>query len=117
MRGSVNRCAKSDGLVDPLVRKEFAMSESYHLGELSPLVIEEVARLYELRAPARMRAHDHTFWVDNPAEISDRLNWLTLPEDMATLAQAFVNSVNRPEPMVTGMWCCWVWAGAVWVRK
>ena len=62
------------------------MSESYRLGELSPLVIEEVARLYELRAPARMRAHDHTFWADNPAEISDRLNWLTLPEDMATLA-------------------------------
>ncbi len=31
---------------------------------------------------ARLFEHDHTLWADDPAEIANRLDWLTLPETM-----------------------------------
>ena len=44
------------------------------------------ARLATLEAdgiPARIWARDHTVWRPDPAEISDRLGWLTVHEEMA----------------------------------
>ena len=58
------------------------MTERYHLGDYSQLVARVAARLDSDHVPARLRAHDHTLWSDDPTEISDRLAWLTLPADM-----------------------------------
>ena len=40
------------------------------------------SRLDAENVPARLHAHDHTLWSEGPAEISDRLAWLTLPGGM-----------------------------------
>ena len=58
------------------------MTDRYHLGDYSQLVAHAAAELDSNNVPARLLAHDHTLWSDNPAEISDRLAWLTLPTDM-----------------------------------
>ena len=39
-------------------------------------------RLRDQRIGQRLRARDHTIWSPDPAEIADRLGWLTLPETM-----------------------------------
>ena len=58
------------------------MTERYHLGDYSQLVADAAAKLDSDRVPARLHAHDHTLWSEDPTEISDRLAWLTLPTDM-----------------------------------
>ena len=58
------------------------MTERYHLGDYSRLVAHAAAKLDSDHVTARLRAHDHTLWRDEPTEISDRLAWLTLPTDM-----------------------------------
>lgn len=58
------------------------MTDHYHLGDYSQLVAHAAAKLDSDRVPARLRAHDHTLWSEDPTEISDRLAWLTLPTDM-----------------------------------
>ena len=60
------------------------MTDRYHLGDYAPLVSEAADRLDAESVPARLHAHDHTLWSDDPTEISNRLAWLTLPTDMAT---------------------------------
>ncbi len=58
------------------------MTDRYHLGDYSQLVANAAAKLDSDCVPARLRAHDHTLWSEDRAEISDRLAWLTLPQDM-----------------------------------
>lgn len=58
------------------------MTDRYHLGDYSQLVAHAAAKLDSDRVPARLQAHDHTLWREDPTEISDRLAWLTLPADM-----------------------------------
>ncbi len=58
------------------------MTDRYHLGDYSQLVAHAAAKLDSDRVPARLQAHDHTLWSEDPTEISDRLAWLTLPSDM-----------------------------------
>ncbi len=58
------------------------MTDRYHLGDYSQLVAHAAAKLDSDRVPARLQAHDHTLWSEDPTEISDRLAWLTLPTDM-----------------------------------
>ena len=58
------------------------MTDRYHLGDYSQLVAHAAAKLDSDRVPARLQAHDHTLWSEDPTEISDRLAWLTLPADM-----------------------------------
>ena len=58
------------------------MTDLYHLGDYSQLVAHAAAELDSNNVAARLRAHDHTLWSESPAEISDRLAWLTLPTDM-----------------------------------
>ena len=41
------------------------------------------ARLAREDVAARLQAGDHTLWSDDPAGISDRLGWLTAPEEFA----------------------------------
>lgn len=45
-------------------------------------------RLRDQRIGQRLRARDHTIWSPDPAEIADRLGWLTLPETMRTALPA-----------------------------
>ncbi|MEE8363480.1 MAG: hypothetical protein V3S18_05350, partial [Dehalococcoidia bacterium] len=52
------------------------------LGGLAPAVAARVAKLGENDVVSRVWAHDHTLWADDPAEITDRLDWLVLPETM-----------------------------------
>ena len=56
-------------------------TDLYHLGDYAPSVSRVAAQLDGSRVPARLKAHDHTLWNDNPAEIADRMAWLTLPTD------------------------------------
>jgi glucose-6-phosphate isomerase/transaldolase/glucose-6-phosphate isomerase len=58
------------------------MTDRYHLGDYSQLVANAAAKLDFENVAARLRAHDHTLWSDETAEISDRLAWLTLPTDI-----------------------------------
>ena len=58
------------------------MNESYHLGDYSHPVSAAAARLDAEKVPARLNAHDYTLWSDDPAEVSNRLAWLTLPTDL-----------------------------------
>jgi transaldolase/glucose-6-phosphate isomerase len=54
------------------------------LGSLSDAIEAALAELTERDAVARVWAHDHTLWRDDPTEISDRLGWLTVVPDMVT---------------------------------
>ena len=58
------------------------MNERYHLGEYAKMVADQARQLDADAVPTRLHAHDHTLWNDDPTEISDRLDWLTLPTDM-----------------------------------
>ena len=73
------------------------MTDRYHLGDYSQLVAHAAAKLDSQRVPARLRAHDHTLWSEDPSEISDRLAWLTLPTDMRSELPGlyeFANSIR-----------------------
>ena len=58
------------------------MTDRYHLGDYYQLAAHAADSLDSDRVSARIRAHDHTLWREDPTEISDRLAWLTLPTDM-----------------------------------
>ena len=58
------------------------MTERYYLGDYSQLVANAAAELDSDCVADRLREHDYTLWSDDPAEISDRLAWLTLPTDI-----------------------------------
>lgn len=70
------------------------MTERYHLGDYSQLAAHAAAKLDSDRVPARLRDHDHTLWSDDPAEISDRLAWLTLPTDMRSALPGLYEFAN-----------------------
>lgn len=70
------------------------MTERYHLGDYSQLVAHAAAKLDSDRVPARLRDHDHTLWSNDPAEISDRLAWLTLPTDMRSALPGLYEFAN-----------------------
>jgi glucose-6-phosphate isomerase len=53
------------------------------LGTLDDAVDAELASLAGSNAVARMWARDHTLWAPDPTEISDRLGWLDVADDMA----------------------------------
>lgn len=58
------------------------MTDRYHLGDYSQLVFDAAVKLDADNVPTRLHAHDYTLWGDDPAEIADRLAWLTLPTDV-----------------------------------
>ncbi|MGD0115391.1 MAG: bifunctional transaldolase/phosoglucose isomerase [Dehalococcoidia bacterium] len=53
------------------------------LGTLGTAVEARLARLAREDVPRRIWARDHTVWKPDPKEISDRLGWLTVAEQMA----------------------------------
>jgi len=52
------------------------------LGPLAQPLRERLSRLAEVELARRIWSLDHTVWKPDPAEISDRLGWLSLPEKM-----------------------------------
>lgn len=60
-------------------------TDRFHLGDYEDLVANSAATLDAANARARLKAHDHTLWNDDPTEIANRLAWLTLPTDMRSL--------------------------------
>ncbi len=55
---------------------------SARLGAYQAVVDDELVRLKENRVMARLRAHDHTLWKDEPTEITNRLGWLDIARSM-----------------------------------
>ncbi|MEE8370321.1 MAG: bifunctional transaldolase/phosoglucose isomerase, partial [Dehalococcoidia bacterium] len=53
-----------------------------NLGSLAKPLEERLADLAKAELPKRIWARDHTVWKPDPTEISDRLGWLDLPEEM-----------------------------------
>jgi glucose-6-phosphate isomerase/transaldolase/glucose-6-phosphate isomerase len=60
-----------------------AMGVEETLGALAPEVERVFERLRGERVVERIWAKDHTVWGKGPAEVVDRLGWLTLPDTMA----------------------------------
>ena len=52
------------------------------LGSFAAPVNDALKRLAAANVMARIWDRDHTVWKDDPAEIADRLGWLTVPRDM-----------------------------------
>lgn len=72
-------------------------TDRYHLGDYAPAVSRMAAQLEAHKVIPRLHAHDHTLWSEDPAEISDRLAWLTLPVDIRSELddlQRFAQSVR-----------------------
>ena len=75
-----------------------SMTDLDGLGRCRPIVEHELTRLRDLYVVERIRRGDHSVWKPSPDEITDRLGWLTLPEDMASEALAlasFAAAVER----------------------
>jgi transaldolase/glucose-6-phosphate isomerase len=53
------------------------------LGSLTQPAADAVADLATRDAVPRLWARDHTLWSDDPTEITDRLDWLTVGADMS----------------------------------
>ena len=60
------------------------------LGSLAEPVGRRLSQLTDAGVARRIWARDHTVWKPDPAEISDRLGWLTVPEQMTECADEVV---------------------------
>lgn len=56
--------------------------QSVSLGEQADAVADALARLEREDTVNRVWAEDHTVWSDDPTELSDRLGWLTVVNEM-----------------------------------
>ena len=64
------------------IRSGSARSEG-RLGPIEAAAGEALDRLAREDVAGRLQAGDHTLWADGPAGISNRLGWLTAPDDFA----------------------------------
>ena len=64
------------------IRSGSARSEG-RLGPIEAATGEALDRLAREDVAGRLQAGDHTLWADDPAGISNRLGWLTAPDDFA----------------------------------
>ena len=64
------------------IRSGSARSEG-RLGPIEAAAGEALDRLAREDVAGRLQAGDHTLWADDPAGISNRLGWLTAPDDFA----------------------------------
>jgi len=60
------------------------------LGSLTERVEWRLSEMVKEEVPRRIWARDHTVWKPDPAEISDRLGWLTVSEQMTECADELV---------------------------
>ncbi len=78
------------------------------LGALTGSVAAALSELADRDAVARTWAGDHTLWRDDPAEIADRLGWLSVVPDMAasldgTAARCAALTRGADHVLVAGM--------------
>jgi glucose-6-phosphate isomerase len=66
-----------------MVAMTSAAGSRERLGALAPAVDAVVADLVQRDAVTRLWAVDHTLWSSDPTEISDRIGWLPVLDDMA----------------------------------
>ena len=64
------------------IRSGSARSEG-RLGPIEAAAGEALDRLAREDVAGRLQAGDHTLWADDPAGVSNRLGWLTAPDDFA----------------------------------
>ncbi len=62
-----------------------------NIGSLQPSVEQALSRMTDEQIIRRIREHDHTVWKQDPADIVNRLGWLTSPEKMGALRQEIAN--------------------------
>lgn len=73
-----------DGIADALaVARAGLLRPEDGLGALSTAVADRLQSLDSERTVARIWERDHTVWNDDPTEISNRLGWLTISDEMA----------------------------------
>jgi len=60
-------------------------------GSWQPSVNQALSRMADDQILRRIRKHDHTVWKPDPADIVNRLGWLTSPEKMGALRQEMAN--------------------------
>ena len=56
--------------------------QSVSLGDQADAVADAIARLERDDVVNRVWAQDHTVWRDDPTELTDRLGWLTVADEM-----------------------------------
>jgi transaldolase/glucose-6-phosphate isomerase len=79
--------APFEDLLDSIAEKVAKLARVFSpfqgsLGADQPAVDEALTQIQEAQIIQRIWAHDHTVWADDPSEISNRLGWLHLPENM-----------------------------------
>jgi glucose-6-phosphate isomerase len=65
------------------------------LGSLAAAADAALGELVDRDAVSRTWSRDHTLWQDDPAEISDRLGWLTIVPDMAAQLDSLRATCDR----------------------
>jgi transaldolase/glucose-6-phosphate isomerase len=65
------------------------------LGSLAKPVDERLSRMAEAGVPRRIWLKDHTVWKPDPTEITNRLGWLTVPEQMTEHAVELVSFARQ----------------------
>lgn len=69
-----------------------------HVGDYQSVIESELLRLERDRFAERFFSHDHLLWADDPSEITNRLGWVHLPEEMLRVAdeiESFSESVRK----------------------
>ena len=89
-----------DKLIDCVARKREEVLSGHRrytssLGGLQKAVDGSLGSLGAAEVPGRIWAKDHTVWKPDPAEISNRLGWLTVPEEMAEHADELVDFARQ----------------------
>lgn len=86
-----------DGIASALaVARGGSLKPVEGLGSLRPAVADRLRSLDSDRAVARIWERDYTVWNDEPTELSNRLGWLTISDELATEAaslRSFAESV------------------------
>ncbi len=70
----------------------------YTLGRHRAIAGDELIRLREINVVERVWRGDHSVWKPSPDEITNRLGWLSIPEDMAgetSALTAFAGDIRR----------------------
>ena len=72
--------------------KNLAISAS--LGKYQPAIDTALVEIKKDRIIERIWAHDHTVWQQEPAEITNRLGWLDIPERMRSAIPELTGITN-----------------------
>lgn len=69
-----------------------------HIGNYQSVIESELLRLERDRFAERFFSHDYLLWAEDPSEITNRLGWVHLPEEMLRVTdeiESFSESVRK----------------------